>query len=329
MVKMNRAISDFHYSDPDFSATAGKQALLHTLVYFDIFHYPLRLPEILQFSSLVAEKQNAQQWLQELVDAGTVYQISEFFLLRNDPGLCTRRMAGNRQADILLKKANRIGRFLYRFPFVRAVGISGSLSKGYADKNADIDFFIITAPNRLWIARTFMHLFKKLSFLVGRQHYYCMNYYIDETALSLEEKNIFTAIELKTLLPVSGSSVMNLFFKQNGWANDFLPACAFRQQKQAEPGRILFKKLIEWILGKKFGQQLEGFLMRLTRHRWNKKEERGKKNMKGDEMGLISGIHFARSDPGMFQVHVLQTYQQRITAIERKEKLSSGKLFPL
>ncbi len=326
---MNRAISDFHYLNPDFSATAGKQALLHTLVYFDIFHYPLQLAEILQFSNFVANRESGQQWLQEMVDAGTVYQIGEFFLLRNDPGLCTRRVAGNRQAEILLQKAKRIGRFLYRFPFVRAVGISGSLSKGYADKNADIDFFIITAPNRLWIARTFMHLFKKLTFLAGRQHYYCMNYYIDETALSLEEQNIFTAIEIKTLLPVSGSSVMDRFFRQNGWANDLLPACAFRQQEQPEPRRIYFKKVMEWILGKKIGQQLEGFLMRLTRHRWNKKEERGKKNMKGYEMGLISGIHFARSNPGMFQEHVLQTYQQRITALERKEKHSSGKLFPL
>ncbi len=263
------------------------------------------------------------------MEAGMVFQKGEFFLLRNDPGLCTRRVAGNRQADVLLHKAKRIGRFLNRFPFVRAVGISGSLSKGYADKNADIDFFIITAPNRLWIARTFMHLFKKLTFLAGKQHYYCMNYYIDETALSLEEQNIFTAIEIKTLLPVSGASVMNLFFRQNTWANNFLPACAFRQQEQPEPQRTYFKNGMEWLLGNKMGQQLDNFLMRITRNRWNKKEERGKKNIKGFEMGLISGKHFARSDPGRFQEQVLQSYQQRILALERKEKTSSGKLFPL
>lgn len=308
---------------------AGKQALLHTLVYFDIFHYPLRLTELLQFSNLVTDRETGQQWLQELTAAGTVFQIGEFYLLRNDPGLCARRTAGNLYAEVLLQKAKRIGRFLYRFPFVRAVGISGSLSKGFADKNADIDFFIITAPNRLWIARTFMHLFKKLTFLIGRQHYYCMNYYIDETALSLDEQNIFTAIEIKTLLPVSGAAVMDRFFRQNGWANDFLPACPFRQQEKAEPRRMYFKKITEWLLGKNHGQLLENFLMRLTRNRWNKKEEKGKKNMKGFEMGLISGIHFARSNPGMFQEHVLQTYRQRIHALERKEKNNPVKLFPL
>lgn len=308
---------------------AGKQALLHTLSYFDIFNYPLRLTEILQFCNLITDRETAQQWLQELTTAGTVFQIGEFYLLHNDPGLCARRIAGNRYAEVLLQKAKRIGRFLYRFPFVRAVGISGSLSKGYADKNADIDFFIITAPDRLWIARTFMHLFKKLTFLAGRQDYYCMNYYIDETALSLDEQNIFTAIEIKTLLPVSGAAVMDRFFRQNGWVNDFLPSCPFRQQEKDEPRRMYFKKITEWLLGKSSGQRLENYLMRLTRNRWKKKEKKGKKNMKGFEMGLISGIHFARSNPGMFQEHVLQTYHQRIQILERKEKNNPVKLFPL
>ena len=47
------------------------------------------------------------------------------------------------------------------FPFVRAVGISGSLSKQYADENSDIDYFIITAANRLWIAKNLPAYFQK------------------------------------------------------------------------------------------------------------------------------------------------------------------------
>jgi hypothetical protein len=93
---------------------------------------------------------------------------------------------------------------LYRFPFVRGIGISGSLSKNYADEDADIDFFIITSRNHLWIARTFLHGLKKLSFLVGKQDWYCMNYFIDEEALVIAEKNIFTATEVVTLKPVCG-----------------------------------------------------------------------------------------------------------------------------
>lgn len=31
-------------------------------------------------------------------------------------------------------------KFIAKFPFVKAVGISGSLSKGYYDNESDIDF---------------------------------------------------------------------------------------------------------------------------------------------------------------------------------------------
>src|SRR6266478_4413244 len=98
----------------------------------------------------------------------------------------------------------KIGRFLSRFPYVTGVGISGSLSKMDAREKADFDFFIVTKANRLWIARTIMHLFKKLTFITGKQHLYCMNYYLDEKALQLRDQNIYTAVEAITLIPVSG-----------------------------------------------------------------------------------------------------------------------------
>jgi len=40
---------------------------------------------------------------------------------------------------------------------------------------------------------------KKLSFIIGQQHHLCMNYFIDEHYLRLDEKNLFTRIELSTL----------------------------------------------------------------------------------------------------------------------------------
>ena len=87
---------------------------------------------------------------------------------------------------------------LFQFPFVRGVFISGSLSKRCAAEKEDVDYFIVTSANRLWIARTIMHLYKKLTYLRGRQDRYCMNYFIDEEALEIKEKNIFTAVEMIT-----------------------------------------------------------------------------------------------------------------------------------
>jgi hypothetical protein len=162
-----------------------------------------------------------------------------------------------------------------------------------------------------------MHLYKKLTFLTGKQHFYCMNYYVDEKAFHLEEKNIFTAIEIKTLLPVSGKQTMNLFFESNKWASDYLPACNYRPQQKKDPGISLFKKLWEWIFKAAVGNCLENYLFRLTQKRWKRKIEKGKRNEKGQTMDLITGKHFARSNPGAFQEKVLALYEQKLSGLNQ------------
>jgi predicted nucleotidyltransferase len=132
-------------------------------------------------------------------------------------------MQGNLRAQSLIVKATRIGAFLHKFPYVRAVAVSGSLSKNYADKKADIDFFIITKANRLWIARTILHLFKKFTFLVGKQNFFCMNYFVDEEALVIPEKNIYTGCGDRYMLPVAGTFTLNKFFDKNQWTKKWLP----------------------------------------------------------------------------------------------------------
>ncbi|MBL7732399.1 MAG: nucleotidyltransferase domain-containing protein [Chitinophagaceae bacterium] len=296
-----------------------EEGVLATLAYFDLFDYPLTKKEIYQFMPFSMQQEHLPGLLDELVCRQVIFLFNGYYLLKNDPALVLRRTEGNERARLLLEKARKIGRFLYQFPFVRAVGVSGSLSKNFADKDADIDFFIIAAKNRLWLARTFMHIYKKFTFLAGRQHYHCMNYYIDEEAYDLPEKNIFTAIEIKTLLPVCGDGTMRAFFMANKWADQWLPQCDYRLQPVADPNATWFKRAGEWLFKGKAGQRLENFFYRLTASRWKRKERQGMKNDKGIKMGLITDPHFARSNPGGFQEQILRLYKERLSVVLQKE----------
>lgn len=288
------------------------ESILRTLAYYDIFHYPLTAGEIRQYADTVMTEAESLQDLQRIVEAGLIFYHHGFYSLQDNPLLAHRRKRGNQNAEQLLVKAQKIGRFLYHFPFVKAIGISGSLSKNYADDKADIDFFIITKAERLWIARSLMHLYKKFTFIFGKQHHYCMNYYIDEKAMALTDQNIFTAIEIKTLLPVTGEKTMQDFFRQNPWSDQFLPSCSFREQQQREPKGMWFKKIVECLLGNSFGEWLDNKLFRWTQNRWNRKVQKGKKNEKGQPMELNTSRHFARSNPGAFQEKVLAMYKKRV-----------------
>jgi hypothetical protein len=235
--------------------------------------------------------------------------------------MITKRNNDNLRAELLLQKAVRICRFLFQFPFVRAVGISGSLSKNVADENADIDYFIITAPNRLWIARTLLHLFKKLTFITGRQHYYCMNYFIDQDAYKIQEQNVYTAMEIVTLLPVCGNQVLQQFYKANSWTRWFYPNLNPKERITHNNYDSLLKRLTEKLLNNRFSERIDNYLLQLTDNRWNKKTVEGKTNSKGKPMALSCGKHYAKPNPALLQQTILQNYEMRIREIEESLRL--------
>ena len=280
-----------------------------------MFSYPLRKEEITLFLDRAIRPEDLSRNLDELTREGRIYHHENFYQLRNEPTLISRRKDGNSRAAVMLQRGRKISAFLYWFPYVRGIGISGSLSKNFAAEDADIDFFIITESNRLWVARTFMHIFKKLTFLAGRQHWFCMNYYVDEHAMLIHEQNIFTATEVITLVPVYGNGVLTNFFKTNNWVKNYFPNQPLKTGSPFKPKEAFIKRAIEYCLNNKYGELLDDYLLKLTSKRWKQKEERRRVNAHGDRMGLSTGKHFARPNPEFFQQKILHLYESRVNEV--------------
>jgi hypothetical protein len=294
-------------------------SILKTIAYFDLFDYPLTLEDIRRFLDIKADEAGISAETEMLVREGRLFKLGAYYSLQDNAALTLRRLRGEAHADELLRIAARGARLLYRFPFVRGVCISGSLSKRCADEKADIDYFIITSANRIWIARTLMHLFKKLTFLLGHQHRFCMNYYVDEDALEIREKNIFTAIELFTLLPMCGDEGLDKFFRANDWATEYFPGYRDRSRKAQESGgSSSLKRLFERVFGNRLGNKLENKLRRITDRRWRQKTEQLRRNMKGDVLTLQCGKHYSRPNPEIFQQKVLAKYHSRLNEVFKR-----------
>jgi predicted nucleotidyltransferase len=289
-----------------------KQNILATLAYFDLFKYPLTRAEIYLFLQKKYHYDFYDGALRSLLNNGIIYQFDRFFTLKNDHQLATRRLAGNKKADELMSIARRVGKLLILFPYVRGVAVSGSLSKNFADEQSDIDLFIITAKNRLWIARTLMHCFKKLTFLVNKEQYYCMNYYIDEQELRIAEKNIYTAIEIGTLIPLEGDVVFEKFYAENAWTREFLPNKNMRVAS-AKPAKTSFiKGLFELIFKTSLGNAIDTSLMKITAARWRKNTIQQKLNSRGEVLEMAVGKHFSKPEPKNFQANLLLKYDLKV-----------------
>ena len=289
-----------------------KQDILATLSYFDIFDYPLTQTEIAQFLKTTYHHEEFVEDLQNLVMENWIYKLDEFYSLQDNYSLVSRRREGNMQARAMLKTAEKVAGFLSRFPFVKGVAVSGSLSKNFADENSDIDFFIITEKNKLWIARTFMHCAKKIAILFKKEDFFCMNYYIDEEMLQIKEKNIYTATEIATLLPLRGIQVFKEFFKQNAWSKVYLPNHSLRVSHVEEVKDHFFKKAIEFIFRNLFGDLLDHLLMKLSIYQWSKKTRKGKLNKRGIVMSMDASRHYTKPNPLIFQKKFMELYEKKI-----------------
>ena len=292
-----------------------KRHILATIAYFDLFHYPLTMDEIYLYLPVKCCEGEFEYTLRGLVIDRMVYHFDKFYTLKNEYFLVERRLKGNARATRMIGTAKKVSNLLVRFPFVKGIAISGSLSKNFADEDSDIDLFIITAKNKLWIARTLMHCFKKLTFLVKREHYFCMNYYIDEEELQIREKNIFTAIEIATLMPLHGDTTFEYFYAANNWMRSYVPNKYMRLSTAKPLKRSWLKRAFEWIFNNRLGNALDTLLMRITAQRWDKKRQQKKLNIKGLIMGMDTGKHYAKPDPKNFQEKLILKYQLKLSQI--------------
>lgn len=302
--------------------TENAQNILKTLGYFDLFKYPLTKKEVFLFNQADVTDTVINAELEELVKAKRIFIIEEFYSLQNNSELAQRRRHGNKLAVEQLKIAKRVARLLSKFPYVKAIAVSGSLSKNFATEKTDIDFFIITTANRLWIARTFMHLYKKFTFLTGRQNWFCMNYYVDEAAMEIKEKNIFTAIEIVTLLPMYGKDCLQEFIESNHWITSYFPLKHFNSNVPGDMPKVFLSRLIERIFSGRAGDRADKKLMQITAARWQRKVKRREVNSRGGLIGMSIDRHFSKPDPKNFQDKVINAYRKKVDDIIQHRKVT-------
>lgn len=289
-------------------------AILRALCYFELFSWPLTESEVRSFCPLPIELPALRTALSALIERGLVHRCGIYFQTKIEPDWAQRRQSYEARAAQYLPKARRMASFIGAFPFVKGVFVSGSLSKNSMPPDGDVDFFIVTAPKRLWLSRTLLVLFKKVLLLNSRK-YFCINYFVDTDHLRIEEQNIFTATELVTLLPLYGREAFEDFTKANAWAWAFLPNCGPRPIENIAPyRRNWFKKCGEWLAQGAVGDWADRFCQGITLSFWRRKfKHLGPDAFDGP---LKSRRYVSKHHPRHFQQKVLDALERRLKEIE-------------
>ena len=297
-----------------------QKEILKTLLYFDVFSYPLTSHEIYENTAVLTTHETIEHELRTLLSIGIVKQSRNFYSTSDSIIVNTeRRLEGNKQAKKMLVKANEISKKIFNFPFVSGVCISGGLSKNYFDANSDFDFFIITKPNRLWISRTLYILLFKL-FSKEKQKLYCLNYFISEADLTINDQNLFVATELAYLIPTVNHPLYQKLLQNNFWYKEYLMnKNDVGSISNSELQESTLKKIIEFFFVGKFGNWMDSVFLNLTLNRWRKKYP--EMSSEDFELQFRSRKHVCKRHTYGYQNKVLQMFSDKVKDFESKFQL--------
>jgi len=281
-------------------------ALLRTLLYADVFDFPLKAEEIAQFliyhAPLTAEAV-AQRLAQSAFLHERVYAADGYYSLCDRAELVALRQSREHLSEGMMAEALRYGRWLACIPFVRMVALTGALAmRNPAYRGDDYDYFLITAPRRVWLARLFAVALVRLARLRGE--HICPNYLLAEDNLAQTRRDLYIAHEIVQMIPLYGLAQYERMLAINDWTQGFMPNAQQRTQAYVSEGDGWLKVILERVLGGRLGDGLE---------RW----EQGRKQRR--LAGLLSEESDARLDEssvkGHFNDHgqrVLAAYEERL-----------------
>lgn len=247
------------------------KSILTTAIYFDLFEYPLTVEQLYCYlPQNTVTVDDVHKTAASLVSNRLLQKESHYYFLpyRNKT-IVHRRIDEEHRAAKKIKYARIAASVIKRFPFVRAVFLTGSLSKNIFSPSADVDFMIVTSPGRLWICKAVLTAFRKI-FLFGSKKYFCTNYYVTENHLQLHQRNYYTAIEVITTKAIWNAEALMEFQKVNQWTKQFLPNANVQTDisLQISSGRSIIQKIIEPAMNIFPLEHVDSFLMNTFRRRW-------------------------------------------------------------
>ncbi len=258
------------------------RAIVATLLYYDLFSFPLRADELMRFAParLGGELPRQGVWW----DTGTFQNSSDsYWFLKGRQDYIRRREELTRASTEKLARARKFARLLQLIPGVRFIGVTGSLAMESAVPEDDIDFLIIAAKNRLWLTRALV-LSALLAWGVKRPddggteypNLICANIFLSETDLYIADENLFIAHEICQMLPLLGDKTYGSFIQANAWVKSYLPQWQSAPvQFQDRPSWRRAQRVAEAAFANRVGDKMDNELAKRQLTRIESKHARG------------------------------------------------------
>jgi len=210
---------------------------VETIAFFDLFSYPLTAFEIWKYINIKSELGEVLEVLEKPASVplgGTTAGKDGFYFLAGRAEIMRERMARYNYTDKKFNRAILLSRIFKFIPWIKMVAVGNIIGAHNLKKESDIDLFIITEKNRIWLTRFFCVLITKTLGLRPKpeeaRDKICLSFFISEEAMNLEKlmlaggRDTYFIYWLAGLVPIyDKDDIYNKFIKANVWLKNYLP----------------------------------------------------------------------------------------------------------
>lgn len=271
-----------------------KKALLQTITFFDIFDFALTREELCDY--MLYKKWTLAELKHFTNHERFIVETHSHVYLKGRAVSIKVRKGKEHRARRLIKKAKKHVKFMQMLPFVRMVAICNSLSFYSAERESDIDLFIVTERKRLFFARSMIWLYTQLLGL--RRHgrktkgRFCLTFFVSKNGMNLEsikyKNDIYFVFWLRLVRPLIGQKTYRELMSQNKWINEYFDY-EIDSKKHLLPESSLLKKVqsvLEFVFKGVLGNGIEYILKK-----WQMKRSENKaQKLKSRDGTVISDI---------------------------------------
>jgi hypothetical protein len=204
---------------------APADVLLRLVLYYEIFRHPLTTAELARLAA-----GDPEPALAELEGMGRVERRGPWVCAPGRASQIEDRVVRTREAERQWPVARRAARILAAFPWVRGALITGGLSKQSATPGGDVDFLLLVEPGAVWTTKSALQAFRRVLPEPVRAQF-CTNYLLATDQLGLDDRNMFTAMELATAVPMHGARRCAEFLAANLWAERYVPGVRWNLER--------------------------------------------------------------------------------------------------
>lgn len=308
--------------------------IINTIIYFDLFDYPLSLAEIYQYLytegmqggnfSLddIQECFNSSETIKRLVAAER-----GFYFLKGRQEIINIRLERYKLAESKYKLALRAINIYKFLPFLKLIAVCNSLSYNNAKEGSDIDLFVVTAKDRIWMTRLSMMI---ITLFLGLRppkdkvkDKICLSFYVTDDNLDLSKikiakDDIYLDFWLASLQPIyQRGNFYDKLLGENLWLKKYFPN--FLPKELGVRLRIedtSFSKAVvetkEYMLDGQLGDWLESKVKKLQRKMMSQK----KKDMAviGDNRVIINDqmLKFHETDRRLEYLEKFETKREEL-----------------